>query len=306
MSNLADSSARSEAPDPRETPNLLTADLVARWQGLPVAWAPTPTGAWQSRFETHATSVALLDTGTIGTRIQTLGRSSDLDLKAGDLALFEPDTEVRVAQTGSMRARRILVELDPTPKPGSLLSGDELLQVPLRPGTGFRDESLALVLRAMLREILDGCPNGLLFAQSLSMGVALHLRKTRGLQHLPATTERGKLSEHQLACVNELIEESLTDDLSLPALAQALDLSKAHFVRLFRNSVGTSPHRYVMQRRVERARVLLLSSDLSLVEVAIDAGFASQSHMTRVFRQVFGITPGDARRQAGRRRYLDE
>jgi AraC family transcriptional regulator len=156
------------------------------------------------------------------------------------------------------------------------------------------------VLSEMLREIRRGCPNGTLFAESLSVGVALHLCRTRGIHAPPAAGERGQFSRWQWSHLRDLIDNELTGDLSLSALAASVNLSKPHFVRLFKNTTGTSPHRYIVQMRVERARRMIQASELPLVEVASEAGFASQSHLNRTFRKRYGVTPGDMRRQRER------
>ena len=280
-------------------PSLLSADQIARWAGLPLSWVETPAGAWRGNFEAPVTSIAVLDTGRLSTRVQWLGKTSDADFGPGAMALFHAGTEVKVAQAGCRDARRIILELDPSHLADAFALDGGLGQPPLlQQGAEFRDAALFNVLRAMLREILDGCPNGSLYAQSLSLGALLHLRKTRGLKRAGESRERGKFSRTQWVRLHDLIEQGLGSDLSLHALADALQLSKAQFVRLFRNTAGTSPHRYVMQKRVERAMSLLLTSDLALVDIAAEAGFASQSHLNQMVRLFYGITPGDARRQA--------
>ncbi|MDB5874178.1 MAG: hypothetical protein JWQ07_3620 [Ramlibacter sp.] len=275
--------------------NLLTHEQLARWRGLPVNWVRTPEGAWGHSFTPPTTSLALLDTGTLTTRMSMRGRSADMDASAGAFALFDAGVEVKVSQTGARHARRILLDLDLGDMLRRRLFDDDIVTMALRAGADFRDDALAPVLREMVREIRAGCPNGALFAESLSVGVAVHLRRTRGLR--PAPTERGKLSTAQWARLNELIASELASDLSLSAMAAAVGLSKPHFVRLFRNTAGTSPHRYVVLKRIERARQLLRSTQDSLVDIALEAGFASQSHLTRTFREVVGVTPGDLRKQ---------
>jgi AraC family transcriptional regulator len=147
----------------------------------------------------------------------------------------------------------------------------------------------------MVREISAGCPNGSLFAESLSIGIAAHLSRTRSIRSV--VNERGRLSAAQMARLNDMIDFDLGSDLSLMALSEAVGLSKPHFVRLFRNTTGTSPHRYVVQKRLNRAQQLLRSSGASLTGIALDVGFASQSHMSRTFRNVIGITPGEMQKQ---------
>lgn len=288
-----------EGPDLGANLSLLADDALRPWRGLPVHWLRTPEGAWNHRFSTVKAGVVLLDTGHLTTRMSTLGRSTDLDIGAGALALFDAGVETRVRQVGARHARRILVDLDFTVLAGRGLLDDDLVSAPLRASPEFHDDALAAVLRQMVHEIDSGCPNGALFAESLSLGVAMHLCRTRSARPPPADRERGRLGEWQWARVSELIACELASDLSLSTLADALGLSKPHFVRLFRNTTGTSPHRYVMQKRIERARQLIQASDASLVDIALEVGFASQSHLHRIFRKTYGVTPGDARRQSG-------
>jgi AraC-like DNA-binding protein len=97
---------------------------------------------------------------------------------------------------------------------------------------------------------------------------------------------------------DELIAADTGASPTLAALASAAGYSKAQFVRLFRRTTGTSPHRYVLHRRLEEAQRLIKTSALPLAEVTSETGFASQSHLTNAFVRFFGCTPGDARRGA--------
>jgi AraC family transcriptional regulator len=97
----------------------------------------------------------------------------------------------------------------------------------------------------------------------------------------------------------DLIEAGLDGDLPLAVLAAEVGLSVPHFTRAFRASLGVPPHRYLLKRRLERAREMLLGGGLGLADIAAAAGFSSQAHMTAAFRKEFGITPGQFRTQAG-------
>jgi AraC family transcriptional regulator len=88
----------------------------------------------------------------------------------------------------------------------------------------------------------------------------------------------------------------LENDLSLCALAKESGYSKVHFSRMFQAATGQTPHNYVLRLRVERARELLTTSSWSLTEIALECGFSSHSHMTRVFHQFLGVTPSAYRR----------
>jgi len=301
MTPVARAGALSEAHRRPENLSLLTPEQIGRWQGLPLAWVGTREGAWSARFTPTSTVVSMLDTGAVTTRINIAGRTCDLDAAPGTMTLFAADSEIRVQQVDCRQARRILVHFDVAALAQQSLFDDELVTTPLRPSHEFHDAPLSAVLVEMLREIRRGCPSGALFAESLSVGVAMHLCRTRGVHAPPAAGERGRFSRWQWSHLCDLIESDLAGDLSLAALAASVNLSKPHFVRLFRNTTGTSPHRYVVKMRAERARQMIRASELSLVEIASEAGFASQSHLSRIFRTAYGVTPGELRRQVERR-----
>lgn len=107
---------------------------------------------------------------------------------------------------------------------------------------------------------------------------------------------RGGLAPGALRRVREYIEEHVTENISLETLAEVADLSRCHFARAFKQSVGTAPHAYLMQRRLERAERLLVETDAPLCQVALDSGFGDQSTFSRYFRRNFGVTPRSFRR----------
>ena len=96
--------------------------------------------------------------------------------------------------------------------------------------------------------------------------------------------------------MREYIDGRLADSISLDAMAAVAELSRCHFARAFKQSVGTSPHAYVVQRRLDRAERLLADTDLSLCQVALDSGFSDQSHFSSCFRKSFGESPRSFRR----------
>ena len=87
------------------------------------------------------------------------------------------------------------------------------------------------------------------------------------------------------------IDSHLGDDLTLPHMAEAVGVSPHHFAHVFRTTVGVAPHQYVIRRRVERAKELLDTTDLPIVEIALSVGCANQSHFSAMFHRVTGLTP---------------
>jgi AraC family transcriptional regulator len=297
---VPDGDRLSEAHSLPENLSLLTLEQLSRWRGLPLAWVGTREGAWSARISPPSTVLSMLDTGAVTTRIRISGRSCDLDARPGTMTLFAANSEIRVNQVDCIEARRILVHFDVAALAHLTLFDDELITTRLRESHGFCDPSLSAVLSEMLGEIRRGCPNGPLFAESLSVGVAMHLCRTRGVHAPPGAGERGQFTRWQWSHLRDLIDNDLSSDLSLATLAASVKLSKPHFIRLFRNTTGTSPHRYIVQTRIERARRMIESSELSLAQVASEAGFASQSHLNRTFRDRYGVTPGELRKTRGR------
>ena len=106
---------------------------------------------------------------------------------------------------------------------------------------------------------------------------------------------RGGLRPRLLQRVREHIEVHLENGLSVRALADVAGLSMFHFARAFKQSVGVTPHGYLLQCRVQRVRQLLAETDMSLSEIALACGFSDQSHCSRRFREHFGTTPGSYR-----------
>ena len=103
------------------------------------------------------------------------------------------------------------------------------------------------------------------------------------------------LPRHILRRVIERMR-NLETGLSLQMLAKESGYSRVHFVRMFRAATGHSPHNYLIRLRLDRARELLVSPTLSLTDIALECGFSSHSHLSRVFRKVLGATPSEYRR----------
>jgi len=107
----------------------------------------------------------------------------------------------------------------------------------------------------------------------------------------PPASSVGGLTPRALQRVREYVEEHLAENIELETLANIARLSKWHFARAFKQSVGTPPHFYSIQRRLERAKELLAATDLSLAQIALKSGFNDQSHFSRRFRMFVGVTP---------------
>lgn len=106
---------------------------------------------------------------------------------------------------------------------------------------------------------------------------------------LPKVT--GGLSPHARRNVLLFIEENLACSITLGCLAREAALSEYHFARMFRQSMKIAPHQYVMQRRMERAKQLIMTTEMALTDVALACGFCSSSHFSHRVKASLGLTP---------------
>lgn len=109
-----------------------------------------------------------------------------------------------------------------------------------------------------------------------------------------------RLSPGTLRNILKIIEDQIGESIVVEDLASEAKLSRSHFTRAFKATVGESPQAYILDRRVKRAQSLLSSDEFNLAEVADMTGFSSQSHLSRVFKKRIGTTPGKYRSAFGR------
>jgi AraC family transcriptional regulator len=145
-----------------------------------------------------------------------------------------------------------------------------------------------------------------LFMDSFTLMVCSHLVKRYGQLREAIPQTKGGLAPWQSRRVVELLQQHLDGQIKLTTLAGECRLSVSHFARSFRKSFGTSPHRYLILRRVEIAKTLLTGTKHSLVEIAAQTGFSDQAALTRTFSAIVGATPAKWRReQSGRGGFIE-
>lgn len=152
-----------------------------------------------------------------------------------------------------------------------------------------RDQRLQHLAWALRAELEAEDASDPLYAESLCTAVVVRLA---GATALPDGRRR-TLMPRAAARVTDYIEAHLEERLTLTELASLVELSVPHFKVLFRETFGVPVHRYVVERRVERARALLIHGRLSASQIALDVGFAHQSHMAHWMKRLLGVTPRD-------------
>lgn len=157
--------------------------------------------------------------------------------------------------------------------------------------SGFQDPLLTQIGLALWRELEQPSAAGKLYAQTAAQMLAVHLLRyyTSPAQEIKEPLQG--LTPCQINRVTDFILVHLNQDLSLPVLAQQVGFSPYYFARLFHQTTGESPHRFVLRQRIERAQRLLKERDMPLASIAVESGFANQSHLTQVFKKYLGLTP---------------
>ena len=149
---------------------------------------------------------------------------------------------------------------------------------------------LTQTVLALAEDVRAGSPSGPMSGECLGAALVAQLaRASPAIRELPARTKG--LAPRTLRRILENIDANLEGDLSLQRLAGIAGLSLDGFIRVFKQSTGLPPHQFVLRKRVERAQALLGNPTISLAEIALRAGFADQSHFSRMFHRMTGIAP---------------
>lgn len=156
-------------------------------------------------------------------------------------------------------------------------------------GTG--DAFIRELMIEVLHEYTTSEEHNFAYIESLVTALAAHVIRRYSHDRLRATNPAQGLGPAILKKTVHFIHENLSEDISITRLAGEVELSTAHFARMFKNSTGLSPHQYVLLCRINRSKQLLMDRKLTLAEIAAKTGFCDQSHFTRSFQKLVHTTP---------------
>ena len=159
----------------------------------------------------------------------------------------------------------------------------------------FADPRLRGLVTAVHAEMVAGFPNGRLFLDSVEQAIAVALVNGHAVGRRLVQIHRAGLGSARLRKIEELVDANMEDDLSLDEMAQSVELSAAHFARMFRKSTGETPHQFVLRQKIERAKAMLRQRATRVLDVAVACGFKTQQHFAQVFRDVCGVSPTEYR-----------
>jgi AraC-like DNA-binding protein len=176
-----------------------------------------------------------------------------------------------------------------------LWTPDPEITYDLEPLVPFDDAFIAINARMIAQEMGSGAPDRL-FVESLGNAVVIKLLRRFSPSVAAEAQQRPGLSRERLRRVTEYVDAHLGDNLTLDAIAAVACLSPCHLSRSFHRAMGVGLHRYVIARRIERAKHLVLTTDLSMAEIGWAVGFESQASFTTRFRREVGRPPSQLRR----------
>lgn len=224
---------------------------------------------------------------------------------AGAVAIYDLRTnllyDLRAPTAGDVRDSFHAIDFYMTRKALDALADDNgsprIDELRHEPGTPFRD-SVARGLLLSIQPTLVAPPgerNGL-FVDHVAMALATHVAHTYGGMRPRPVATIGQLAPWQERRAKELLAANLAGNVTLAELARECELSIRHVTRAFRASTGMSPHAWLLRHKVKKAKGLLTTSPRVLADIALECGFADQSHFSRTFQRVAGVSPGAWRR----------
>lgn len=247
---------------------------------------------------------------------ESRGQRSPIDLSPGCVVVVPSHTPVHWTWSTNISVSVMMLEPPFLDRVAKDVFGLEANHYRLTFSERSNDAAITNIAGVLSREVMRGEPGGRLYAESLANILSVHLLRNyaqcadgRILESCAMPEEAvsasfkdegaGRSGHHPRAAAEAVrfIQENYSRDVSLGDIAEAVHLSPFHVARLFKQALGVSPHQYLIQVRVNSAKALLEAGagERSLAEVASAVGFADQSHLTRHFKRLLGITPKQLR-----------
>jgi AraC family transcriptional regulator len=260
------------------------------WDGFEAILYEASAGFSEQQFVRHNVSMQ------VGRPLLVTSRCDGQTLRRlqvpGDVKIVPPGVP-RVWETESATVK-LSMYLSPTlMRSAAEAIGLDPDRTTVAPQLHVRDPRIEHIGWAVKAELESLEPLGRLYGDGLGLALATSLLQTYGAGRTIRSDVR--FSQRRLTRVLDYIRTNLAGDLSLAELAKIADVSPSHFKTLFKQTVGLPVHQYVIRRRVEYAAELLQRSDPPLAQLALQAGFANQSHLARCMRRIMGVTPGTLR-----------
>lgn len=213
-----------------------------------------------------------------------------------DFSILRPGYESTWRWNTSFRTMVLFLSSQRLASMASDVFDHQVDQVEVRESLQLQDSVIQHVVASLATELRGERPGATFYSEALLTQLCIHILRNHSEARLKAPRNRGALSAMQGRHVTDFIDDNLASDLSVGVLSKVAGISQYHFARLFRKRFGMPPHAYVQHKRVERAHQLLVHGDMALKEIVCATGFYDQSHLTKSFKKLYSMTPGEVRR----------
>jgi AraC family transcriptional regulator len=235
---------------------------------------------------------------------ETIPASGETETRQGSFVPFEklPGTITTLAPGIRPAARTrtdspvVVCSISPRFLHDLELEMDERPTGPFRQLHGTNDSTLQHLMLLLIREGAVDKDQSALRAESLFVELGSRLLFAARSLPQPERPKRQPLPRHLLRRVLERMHTELDHDLSLSTLAAESGYSRAHFMRMFKAAIGSTPHSHLLELRLRRAQELVASRSTSLIDIALECGFRSHAHFSAAFSRRFGLAPSLYRR----------
>lgn len=263
--------------------------IKAEWSDLIVEYGRlVHAGNFDFAMPKHAISVAFVPHERVTWSVDG-GKPQTTTLPAGSVFIYSSRQFVWHQREKESEYVNLLL----TPKVINQLAQDNGISTPieLEHRIIFPDPTILHIAQLLKSEVVNGGLAGNLYVESLRNLLAVHLLRSYGGVSEKSPPQFGVIDTLKLKQIKDYIEENLAEELAIANLAALVPMSEFHFARTFKTLTGEPPHRYILKRRIERAKVLLKVTRFSTAEIAYQVGFSNPSHFTAQFRKLLGVTP---------------
>ncbi len=276
--------------DPAELP-AESVSLPVKWNGLDVTYLQVASSRYP--IHNHRAVQIMIPMATSGFDAVTLSAISSRQ-KSQKLTLenvfvtpaYQPHTLLWDRET-----ELVMFDLEPEfieRAAGEVFRGGD---IEIREEANISDNFITQLGVALCSEFKNPSSVGRLYIESLAATLAVHLLRNYSVNAQTMREFSGGLSGAKLRRAVEYIDAHLDQNLSLSQIAEIIGMSPYHFSRALKKSTGLAPHAYVVRQRIERAKQLLVETNLPIIDIALRVGFVNQSHFSTKFRKFNGISP---------------
>jgi AraC family transcriptional regulator len=276
----------------------LLSSAKSGWDGIQVEHHCLPASECpELELQHHSITIILGQPFEIDWRLAG-GHQQSTQMRTGDICITPARVSTQARWYKSVNF--LLLSISPKLIERAVYESINTSSIEIAPKRGVHDSQILHIGSAFKAELETGCESGSLYGESLGLALAVHVLKRYSISKTVILEPSEGLQAQKLQQVIDYINYNLEATVTLKEIAAVAEMSPYYFARQFKLSTGLPPHQYVIQCRINRAKILLTENKLPIVEIAHCVGCSNQSNFTALFRKYLGITPKAYREQTRR------